>query len=519
MENEHAYYYEETDGSAHSDTPRLTQRTPWWAISIVFHSAFLVMAAMWILSEISPKEKTEFVEIVPLRPYIPPQTVRTDMIHKKVRLDMKPEIVTDYTVIADTEDLEIDPLTSPLDPDNDDKLTGEENNLTHLDLKGTGVTGFYGVGGGSLPGKFGFRGKGKRGLAMRRYGGGGTEGPVLAALRWFKRHQAPDGSWSMEHYSDQCRQHPPCTCAKLRCSSSGMDKQGWSEKNCATGFALLCYLGHGDTHKAGGFRQQVNGGLFFLENSQKEDGSFSDNNYCHAIAAMAVAEAYGMTMSPRLKVMAQKAVDVILARQNEYMGWNYRGPNPRNDTSVTGWQVMALKSAHSAGLETGNAFEGIISHLNKVTPEVKGDSYPMLAGEVAYTYHTSTKALGHRNNRLTAIGLLARVYAGEDIDSSMLRAHANMIIRKLPEQSDSMDFYRWYYATLAMFQMGKGYWEKWNSAMKKTFIDTQNRGGCEDGSWDPDVSFGNRGGRVFATAVGCLSLEIYYRCLPVAMWK
>jgi hypothetical protein len=256
-----------------------------------------------------------------------------------------------------------------------------------------------------------------------------------------------------------------------------------------------------------------------MQKSQKEDGSFSKNNYVHAIATMAVAEAYGMTHSPLLKNMAQKAVDVIVARQNEYLGWNYQGPNARNDTSVTGWQAMALKSAKASDLDIGNSFEGVINHMNKVTPEIQGGSYPMLTGDVAYTYNSTTGALGHRNGRLTAIGLLSRVFAGEDTKGDTARAHANMILKKLPAQSNNMDFYRWYYATLAMFQMGGTYWKEWNNAMKNTLCSTQVKGGCADGSWDPNVSYGNRGGRVFATAVGCLSLEVYYRYLPVSMSK
>jgi hypothetical protein len=59
--------------------------------------------------------------------------------------------------------------------------------------------------------------------------------------------------------------------------------------------------------------------------------------------------------------------------------------------------------------------------------------------------------------------------------------------------------------------------------MKKALLDNQCKGGPmdgtendKDGSWDP-VGGGHvpTGGRVFSTALGALSLEVYYRYLPL----
>ena len=140
---------------------------------------------------------------------------------------------------------------------------------------------------------------------------------------------------------------------------------------------------------------------------------------------------------------------------------------------------------------------------------------------MAYTWHSGTNALGGRNPRLTAIGMLCRVFIGEDTKGRMLRAHGYKILEHLPKAGKT-DFYKMYYATLAMFQMGGEFWEKWNENMKKILLDSQRKGGCADGSWDPTgfASWADqRAGRVFYTAVGCLSLEVYYRYLPVALIK
>ena len=74
-----------------------------------------------------------------------------------------------------------------------------------------------------------------------------------------------------------------------------------------------------------------------------------------------------------------------------------------------------------------------------------------------------------------------------------------------------IDFYYWYYGTLAMFQMGGDYWRAWNKKLKSALVDHQRGDGHEHGSWDPRGAWGFAGGRVYATAINVLSLQIYYR--------
>ena len=80
---------------------------------------------------------------------------------------------------------------------------------------------------------------------------------------------------------------------------------------------------------------------------------------------MAIAEAYAMTNDAELADITQQAVDVILERQSYTEdggypnGWGYTGPSPgRIDTSVSGWCIMALKSAKMAGCDVGQGMEG-----------------------------------------------------------------------------------------------------------------------------------------------------------------
>jgi hypothetical protein len=55
--------------------------------------------------------------------------------------------------------------------------------------------------------------------------------------------------------------------------------------------------------------------------------------------------------------------------------------------------------------------------------------------------------------------------------------------------------------------------------MRKLLIDTQEKEGCAAGSWNPDKpgkdAWGGPGGRVMITSLSALTLEVYYRYLPL----
>jgi len=76
-----------------------------------------------------------------------------------------------------------------------------------------------------------------------------------------------------------------------------------------------------------------------------------------------------------------------------------------------------------------------------------------------------------------------------------------------------IDFYYWYYGTLAMYQVGGSHFDKWNEAMKTAIIAHQNTDKTKDefGSWDPVDPWSTEGGRVYSTALNCLCMEVYYR--------
>ena len=62
-------------------------------------------------------------------------------------------------------------------------------------------------------------------------------------------------------------------------------------------------------------------------------------------------------------------------------------------------------------------------------------------------------------------------------------------------------------------------WDDWNRQMRRILIESQEKTGCAAGSWDPNKPdpdpWGNQGGRLMVTSLSCLTLEVYYRYLPL----
>jgi hypothetical protein len=86
-------------------------------------------------------------------------------------------------------------------------------------------------------------------------------------------------------------------------------------------------------------------------------------------------------------------------------------------------------------------------------------------------------------------------------------------------RSRQRDTYYWYYATQVMFHMKGDYWRRWHGQLYPLLIGMQTKQGPMAGSWDPGGDAPDRwagqGGRIYVTTMNLLSLEVYYRHLPL----
>jgi hypothetical protein len=238
-------------------------------------------------------------------------------------------------------------------------------------------------------------------------------------------------------------------------------------------------------------------------------GSFYDGGqmYSHGIATMALCEAYAMTRDRKLRSPAQLAVNfTCYAQDPRGGGWRYE-VHQAGDTSVLGWQVGALKSADLARLAVPRL---VVERAEYFLDSAQGD------GGETYVYEP-TEAKPRTTSATSAIGLLCRMYLGAQRDHPVLKKGVERIVNTGPSDNDA---YYNFYATQLVFQFTDGQgdlWKKWNAAIRDKLIASQDQSGHAAGSWAPkDGDHGKeKGGRLYATALNCMTLEVYYRLMPI----
>ncbi len=336
--------------------------------------------------------------------------------------------------------------------------------------------------------------------AAARGGSSETERSVQAALVWLAANQSSDGRWNAARHG------------------AGRGRSGTGQHDAAvggradhgvTGLALLAFLGAGNTHQEGPFSATVARGIRFLSERQRTDGSLAGDAeffaalYCHGMATIAVAESAAMSRDEHLLPVLERAIRHTLAMQHPVTGgWRYAAGD-RGDTSQLGWQLMALAAARNAGLvgfETAEArARGFLATVSSGTA----------GGLAAYRQ-------GERPSvAMTAESLFCRLLLGLPADHPAAAEAVSLLARSQPSAS-TYNIYTWYYATLASFHAGGPQWDAWNRRLQAALLPLQRRSeGPLDGSWDPDPVWGGHGGRVYATALAALTLEVYYRYLPM----
>ena len=325
---------------------------------------------------------------------------------------------------------------------------------------------------------------------LLREGGGGriTEKAVAAGLDWLHRHQSQDGRWDCDNFSGLCHGE--------KCGDPGVS----TGDPAVTGLALLAFLGAGHTGEDGKYAKTIARGLQYLLQSQQAAGNFAPDNsqgmYNNAIATFAMAEAALFCRNPHYRQSASRASEYLLSAQNPGLAWRYTYRCGSNDTSVTGWCLLALKACATAEINIPQpAIQDAKNWLNFVT----------IKGEMPWVGYITPRPGSHS---MTAVGIFCRVLFQESYDTPLIVGGASIVSSELPRWGRRNNYYYWYYGTLAMYQTGKRGWDKWNVALKKALVLNQCKKGCARGSWGEGRY---NGGRVYWTALAVLCLEVYYR--------
>lgn len=231
-----------------------------------------------------------------------------------------------------------------------------------------------------------------------------------------------------------------------------------------TALAVLAFLGAGyshlskDVYDGACFGDVLRRGLQWLLAQQDAEGRVGPASagkplYNHAIAALALSEAYGLTGSPLFVENAQRAIDFLVAAQNAGKGWRYSPRSGESDTSVTGWAVMALKSAELSGLRfPRSAYAGALAWLDEASLESDGRAgYLGLPGGKVFIPGMNESFDSHETT--TAIGIMSRILITRSTNFGRIPNANGILMEDLPRwQGPAIDFYYWYCGTLAIFQ-------------------------------------------------------------------
>jgi len=467
---------------------------PVWLASFLFHILIMLILALVfiqknlistveIISAIGEGDDSELVDIMTVQEN-PGELEITDTTIEAFQVE---------TDIAETPDLSAfqDNEASPL------SLTTPEIGFDPIPFSSNPEENYGSLVGNDLSG----RGENKGILIATGGGSEGSEKAVSRALEWIVNHQLRDGSWTFEMMCGQC------------------GNSGVHAPIAATSMALLPLLGAGHTPVKGKYRGAVDRGIQRLLTcgvwqgeyySLREDGiSASGNMYSHGLATIVLCEAYAMLGSSSyrykkdLKNAAQGAIRYIEFCQHQEGGWRY-SPKQAGDTSVTGWIVMALKSAQMGGFDVQpRVLNGSLDFLKSVSHDSEGQYYYQRSGGTDAT---------------TAIGLLLRIYLDWATDNPLLLSGTDKLLAKGPVFENP---YYMYYATQLFHHIGGSRWENWNRQVRDPLIEQQCLVGHERGSWFPAGADGycGTGGRLYTTSLNCMILEVYYRHMPLYQKK
>ncbi len=308
---------------------------------------------------------------------------------------------------------------------------------------------------------------------------------IHRALDYLKSSQKPDGAW----------------------------EAGFGKATSITSLSVMAFLSAGHVPgEPGPYREAVEKGVRYVLANQKPNGLLTSNTshgpmYCHGISTLMLAEVVGMSADPGLaeesRAALAKAVDLILKAQdlskspNQAGGWRYQPTSRDSDLSVSGWQVMALRAAKSAGCAVPSG------QIDKAVNYVKMCAVKDGGG---FAYQPG----GGPNNPRTGTGVLSLEICGDHATPQAI-AGAEYLVKHPPRWSSEYFFYEAYYCSQATFQVGDKYFDGYYPKLAAILLEHQD----PDGSWLSGDSHDRAGGKSYCTAMAVLSLAVEYRYLPI----
>ena len=303
-----------------------------------------------------------------------------------------------------------------------------------------------------------------------------------------------------------------------------------------TALCVLAFLSRGHLPGHGPYGQQIDRAIDFVLSTQRSTGLFSHVEpepgaiayakasqtalYNHGIAGLMLGEVYGMTSGDQHERIRQ-AITKGIVFSREYQigykrntvdkgGWRYLTRDSYNnfdsDMSVTGWQLMFLRSARNAGFEIDTQYvDDALGYVRRCFDR-RSDGF-------LYGLSGSGRTISRGT---TGAGILSLSLAGEHQSDLAQRAGRWLLSQSFDNynaHSSRLDRYHYsaYYCSQAMFQLGGEYWARFYPPLARTLMRNQNA----DGSWQLEQGNDSKFGNVYTTSLVVLSLTPPHQLLPI----
>ncbi|WP_145096625.1 prenyltransferase/squalene oxidase repeat-containing protein [Rosistilla carotiformis] len=464
-------------------------RMPSWLVSGLLHGGVLLFLALWTIVEtkhdlFTLQGKLEREDPTPIE-ITPPM----DRAVVEIR---ETEAMPDHAIVAALEAVEFEQpealtATAPTQP-----LDAIRQMIDGLQQPSSGMPPLRMRGNAGVEGRV----EGKRQELAKQYGASeASELAVEAALDWLVAHQQNNGSWDFDLSKAPCNGQ----CRNPRTNPDGQA----TPKTAATGLALLPFLGAGYTHQSGKHAETISRAIYYLRGQMRDAAQGRElmhgSMYGHGIATLAIAEAYAMTKDADLYDMLRDLQQYIVMAQHEKGGWRYQ-PGQPGDMTVTGWQIMALKSCQIGGLPFPTNVHARAEDFVTSLGSQQGTRFGYLEPAAEATP--------------TAVGLLLQMYLNKPPGDAAIMEGCHYLFELGPSKTN---VYFNYYATMTLHHARYYGFPEWNAKLRDFLVKTQSQRGHERGSWHFTDRFGSVGGRLYSTAMCALVLETYYRYLP--LWE
>ncbi len=298
-----------------------------------------------------------------------------------------------------------------------------------------------------------------------------------------------------------------------------------------TSFAIMAFLSRGHRPGVGPYGEAMTKGIDFVLGTQRPNGLFTyadapppyqhreaphTATYNHAIAGLMLGEVYGMCQgkrSDRIRVAIEKALDLSWGlqfqakeRPEDQGGWRYlyKRDEVDSDLSVTGWQLMFLRSAKNAEFDVPKEF------IDAAMGFVKRCYISHRDG--TFTYSPGDR--GDASETMTGIGALSLALGGLHQDPQVLEAGDFLLEHPMDAnfyRRDNRYHYTAYYCAQAMAQLGGRYWQEFYPTVASTLVNAQD----DDGSWEYDHGRDAKFGDAYFTSLAVLTLTPPYQLLPI----